>query len=123
MNILDNFRIGVEKEDFQTIKENICNGIYFKGTNLWILIFAIFIASLGLNVNSTAVIIGGIVPNTPTIILPKASINGDNKDNEYANGIIAAPNAANNPIPIRTNNAVAGLPNAAKPAANAVKFA
>ena len=61
MNILDNFRIGVEKEDFQTIKENICNGIYFKGTNLWILIFAIFIASLGLNVNSTAVIIGAML--------------------------------------------------------------
>ena len=33
----------------------------FKGANLWILIFAIFIASLGLNVNSTAVIIGAML--------------------------------------------------------------
>ena len=33
----------------------------FKGANLWILIFAIFMASLGLNVNSTAVIIGAML--------------------------------------------------------------
>ncbi|MBP9741400.1 MAG: DUF389 domain-containing protein, partial [Chitinophagaceae bacterium] len=32
-----------------------------KGTNLWVLIFAIFVASLGLNVNSTAVIIGAML--------------------------------------------------------------
>ncbi len=31
------------------------------GTNLWVLIFAIFIASVGLNVNSTAVIIGAML--------------------------------------------------------------
>jgi len=37
------------------------SGIAFKGTNLWILIFAIFIASVGLNVNSTAVIIGAML--------------------------------------------------------------
>ena len=33
----------------------------FQGANLWILICAIFIASLGLNVNSTAVIIGAML--------------------------------------------------------------
>ena len=33
----------------------------FRGANLWVLIFAIFTASLGLNVNSTAVIIGAIL--------------------------------------------------------------
>lgn len=33
----------------------------FRGTNLWILIFAIFVASLGLNVNSTSVIIGAML--------------------------------------------------------------
>ena len=33
----------------------------FRGANLWVLIFAIFIASLGLNVNSTAVIIGAML--------------------------------------------------------------
>lgn len=41
--------------------ESICNGVEFKGANLWILIFAILIASLGLNVNSTAVIIGAML--------------------------------------------------------------
>jgi uncharacterized hydrophobic protein (TIGR00271 family) len=35
--------------------------VVFRGTNLWILIFAIFVASLGLNVNSTAVIIGAML--------------------------------------------------------------
>ena len=44
------------KEDEQVTVESIRNGVEFKGTNLWILIFATFIASLGLNVNSTAVI-------------------------------------------------------------------
>ena len=61
MQFLDNFRLGQEKEDFQTVSQNIQNGIEFKGTNLWILVFAIFIASLGLNVNSTAVIIGAML--------------------------------------------------------------
>ncbi|MFQ8804273.1 MAG: hypothetical protein ACLR8Y_03020 [Alistipes indistinctus] len=41
--------------------ENIRKGIEFKGTNLWVLVFATFIASLGLNVNSTAVIIGAML--------------------------------------------------------------
>ncbi|WP_321333978.1 TIGR00341 family protein [uncultured Bacteroides sp.] len=41
--------------------ESIRRGVEFKGANLWILIFAIFMASLGLNVNSTAVIIGAML--------------------------------------------------------------
>lgn len=41
--------------------ENIKKGIEFKGENLWALIFAIFIASIGLNTNSTAVIIGAML--------------------------------------------------------------
>ena len=45
------------KEEQQIISE-ITQGVSFKGANLWVLIFAIFTASLGLNVNSTAVIIG-----------------------------------------------------------------
>jgi len=61
MNIIDNFRLADEKEEFHKVSDNIENGIDFKGTNLWILIFAIFIASLGLNVNSTAVIIGAML--------------------------------------------------------------
>lgn len=61
MKLLDRFRLGDEKEDFHIVNENIKIGIEFKGTNLWILIFAIFIASLGLNINSSAVIIGAML--------------------------------------------------------------
>ncbi|MBA3970590.1 MAG: DUF389 domain-containing protein, partial [Bacteroidetes bacterium] len=60
-NFLDNFRINNEKENHQTVIDSIEKGVVFKGTNLWILVFAIFIASLGLNVNSTAVIIGAML--------------------------------------------------------------
>ena len=49
------------KEDEKITVESIRNGVEFKGTNLWVLIFATFIASLGLNVNSTAVIIGAML--------------------------------------------------------------
>lgn len=41
--------------------EAIVSGTEFKGTSLWILVCAIFIASLGLNMNSTAVIIGAML--------------------------------------------------------------
>ncbi len=63
MNIpfLDNFRLNEEKEDYNAVIENIDKGVVFRGTNLWVLIFAIFVASLGLNVNSTAVIIGAML--------------------------------------------------------------
>ena len=60
-NFFDKFKIDHEKEDLQTVVTNIDNGVVFKGTNLWVLIFAIFVASLGLNVNSTAVIIGAML--------------------------------------------------------------
>ncbi len=39
----------------------IKNGIWFRGPNVWILAFSIIIASVGLNVNSTAVIIGAML--------------------------------------------------------------
>lgn len=42
-------------------EEVIREGVSFRGTNMLILIIAIFIASLGLNVNSTAVIIGAML--------------------------------------------------------------
>lgn len=58
---LKNFKLFEEKEDFELVIENIEKSVPFKGTNLWILIFAIIIASLGLNVNSTAVIIGAML--------------------------------------------------------------
>jgi hypothetical protein len=50
-----------ELEDSDVVFEEIKKGIFFKGTNLWILIFAIIIASVGLNMNSTAVIIGAML--------------------------------------------------------------
>lgn len=56
-----NFDIRQEKEDDRETIESIKRGVEFKGTNLWVLIFATFIASLGLNVNSTAVIIGAML--------------------------------------------------------------
>ena len=49
------------KENEDLTVEQIRGGVEFKGTNLWVLIFATFIASLGLNVNSTAVIIGAML--------------------------------------------------------------
>ena len=58
---VDSFRLNQEKEDFYVIAENIDSGVVFKGTNLWILVFAILICSLGLNVNSTAVVIGAML--------------------------------------------------------------
>lgn len=41
--------------------EAVKNNITFKGANLWILACAIIVASVGLNVNSTAVIIGAML--------------------------------------------------------------
>ena len=53
--------IKTELESFDFINEEIKKGIQFRGTNLWILIFAILVASVGLNMNSTAVIIGAML--------------------------------------------------------------
>ena len=59
--ILAIFRLKSEIEDFPAVIKNIESGVVFRGTNLWVLTFAIFVASLGLNVNSTAVIIGAML--------------------------------------------------------------
>jgi uncharacterized hydrophobic protein (TIGR00271 family) len=61
MNLLDNFKLNREKESFKDVIETIYNGVDFQGTNLWVLVFAIFIASLGLNINSPAVVIGAML--------------------------------------------------------------
>lgn len=55
------FNLMPDKEDEHEIVEQISSGVSFRGAQLWVLIFAIFIASLGLNVNSTAVIIGAML--------------------------------------------------------------
>jgi uncharacterized membrane protein len=59
--LFSKFRLGREREEMQTVITGIYSGVVFKGTNLWVLIFAIFVASLGLNINSTAVIIGAML--------------------------------------------------------------
>lgn len=50
-----------DRETTRDIIEEIKSGIEFRGSSVWILICAVFIASLGLNVNSTAVIIGAML--------------------------------------------------------------
>lgn len=57
----DYFDLHRSKEDEDKTITSIRNGVEMKGTTLWVLICAIFIASLGLNVNSTAVIIGAML--------------------------------------------------------------
>ena len=57
----DRFDLGEDGALQDEVVDNICRGVDFRGTNLWVLIFATFVASLGLNVNSTAVIIGAML--------------------------------------------------------------
>ena len=59
--VLDRFALGADAASQEEVNSNIQKGIMIRGTNLWVLIFAIFIASLGLNTNSTAVIIGAML--------------------------------------------------------------
>lgn len=55
------FNLHEDAEDHELTIEAIKKNVEFRGANLWTLIFAIFIASIGLNVNSTAVIIGAML--------------------------------------------------------------
>lgn len=57
----DIFNLSHEQANHIDTIKNIEKGVEFKGINVWTLIFAIFIASVGLNVNSTAVIIGAML--------------------------------------------------------------
>src|SRR5690606_14043979 len=59
--ILEYLKLDGDVDDFEIIHKNIEKVIIFKGTNLWILVFAIIVASVGLNMNSTAVIIGAML--------------------------------------------------------------
>jgi uncharacterized hydrophobic protein (TIGR00271 family) len=49
------------EEEKQKVLENVKSNISFRGSNLWVLACAIVVASIGLNVNSTAVIIGAML--------------------------------------------------------------
>jgi uncharacterized hydrophobic protein (TIGR00271 family) len=55
------FNLSHDMADAPDIMADVEAGVKFQGTNLWVLIFAILIASVGLNVNSTAVIIGAML--------------------------------------------------------------
>jgi len=55
------FDLAHDMADPAEIVVDVEAGIAFKGTNLWVLFFAILVASVGLNVNSTAVIIGAML--------------------------------------------------------------
>ncbi len=59
--VLMYFNAMPDKEKEEDTIEQIKSGVSFRGANLWVLVFAIFTASLGLNVNSTAVIIGAML--------------------------------------------------------------
>ena len=55
------FSLRVDQADDCEIDKNIREGVELNGTYLWILMCAILIASIGLNINSTAVIIGAML--------------------------------------------------------------
>jgi uncharacterized hydrophobic protein (TIGR00271 family) len=59
--IIDIFNLHEGEDDRDKTLENVKKNIEFKGANLWILACAILVASVGLNVNSTAVIIGAML--------------------------------------------------------------
>ncbi len=55
------FDLSEDQADPAKIDAEVRAGVPFRGTTLWLLAFAIIIASVGLNVNSTAVIIGAML--------------------------------------------------------------
>ncbi len=59
--ILHLINLESDLDEYENIHETIEKELVFKGTNLWILVFAILVASVGLNMNSTAVIIGAML--------------------------------------------------------------
>lgn len=62
MNIFFNFiDLAVGEDKKEIVLDNVKSNISFRGANLWILACAIVVASIGLNVNSTAVIIGAML--------------------------------------------------------------
>lgn len=60
-NLLFLFDLRKDQQEPSVIDETVRSGAQFGGTNLWVLFFAILIASVGLNTNSTAVIIGAML--------------------------------------------------------------
>lgn len=60
-SIVKFFDLHQGEDDKETVLENVKSNITFRGSNLWILACAIVIASIGLNVNSAAVVIGAML--------------------------------------------------------------
>lgn len=59
--VLDFINLQNGEERKEKVLENVKSNVSFRGSNLWILACAIVIASVGLNVNSTGVIIGAML--------------------------------------------------------------
>lgn len=59
--LLELIDLGYQRENEHFTIETIKEDVDFRGSRIWILVCAILIASLGLNVNSTAVIIGAML--------------------------------------------------------------
>ncbi len=57
----DRFDLHKDKAEQDEVVDGVRKGVEFRGANLWVLIFAIIIASVGLNVNSAAVVIGAML--------------------------------------------------------------
>ncbi|MDB9882733.1 DUF389 domain-containing protein [Bacteroidia bacterium] len=51
----------LDQVNFSQSITDIKSGVSFKGFNIWILIGSILVCSLGLNMNSTAVVIGAML--------------------------------------------------------------
>ena len=60
-NLKRMFNLSGDQADIFEIDKRISDGGVVRGSNLYILIFAILIASIGLNMNSTAVVIGAML--------------------------------------------------------------
>ena len=60
-DLLSYFNVAGDLESQQDVEQSIRSGVDFKGSQLLVLIFAIFIASLGLNTDSTPVVIGAML--------------------------------------------------------------
>ena len=57
----ERFNLSENRVNEEQVVQEIRRAVEFKGVNVWVLIFAIMLASIGLNVNSTAVIIGAML--------------------------------------------------------------
>ncbi|GIV32051.1 MAG: membrane protein [Saprospiraceae bacterium] len=55
------FSLGGDQERESAIKKEIEHAVEFRGVNVWVLIFAVIVCSIGLNVNSTPVVIGAML--------------------------------------------------------------